>query len=110
MNTKTRWIAIGALSLAAVGTGAGIAVADGSGDKSVPISGSALDKATAVALDHTGGGTVSGTEIGDEEGYYEVEVRLDDGSHVDVHLDESFHVINAKADGANEDEGANENN
>ena len=32
-----------------------------------PITGSALDKATAAALDHTGGGTVTGTEVGDEE-------------------------------------------
>ena len=34
------------------------------------------------------GGTVTETGVGDDEGYYEVQVTLDDGSQVDVHLDE----------------------
>jgi len=105
---RTRWIAIGALSLAAVGTGTGIAVAGGSGDHSQPITGSALQKASAAALDHTGGGTVSATEIGDEEGYYEVEVKLPDGRHVDVHLDEHFNVIDSKADGPGDETSGDE--
>ena len=96
---RTRWIAIGALSVAAVGAGTGIAVAGGNGDTSTPITGPALQKASAAALRQTGGGTVSASEIGDEEGYYEVEVRLDDGRHVDVHLDQHFNVIDATPDG-----------
>jgi uncharacterized membrane protein YkoI len=60
--------------------------------------GTALDKASAVALQHTGGGQVTETEVGDEESYYEVEVTLDDGSQVDVQLDRSFQVVGDEAD------------
>jgi uncharacterized membrane protein YkoI len=64
-----------------------------------PISGgSDLDKASAAALEHTGGGQVTDTEVGDEESYYEVEVTLDDGSQVDVQLDRSFQVVGDEAD------------
>ena len=105
MNRRTRWIATGAVAVAALGGATGIAVASGGDDDSTPpISGSSLDRATAAALEHTGGGTVAGTEEGDEEGAYEVEVKLPDGSNVDVHLDKDFNVINSKADGGNEDE------
>jgi uncharacterized membrane protein YkoI len=65
----------------------------------VPITGSALDTASAAALEYTGGGRVTGTEVGDEEGYYEIEVTLDDGRQVDVHLDENFNVLSQVADG-----------
>jgi hypothetical protein len=57
------------------------------------ITGSALDRAGAAALDYIGEGRVTGTEVGDEEGYYEVEITLDNGRQVDVHLDEGFKVI-----------------
>lgn len=63
-----------------------------------PITGEALDQASAAALEYTGGGRVTDTEVGDEDGYYEVEVTLDDGSQVDVHLDESFNVLGEEAD------------
>ena len=59
----------------------------------VPITGPDLDRASAVALEVTGEGRVSDTEIGDEESYYEVEVTLDDGSEVDVQLDEDFNFV-----------------
>lgn len=59
----------------------------------VPITGPDLDRATAVALDYLGEGRVTATEIEDEESYYEVEVSLDDGSEVDVQLDEDFNVV-----------------
>ena len=58
----------------------------------------ALDQASEAALDHTGGGRVTGTEVGDEESFYEVEVTRDDGSQVDVQLDESFNVVGDEAD------------
>ena len=38
------------------------------------------------------------TEVGDEDGYYEVEVTLDDGRQVDVALDRDFGVIGSKTD------------
>ncbi len=64
----------------------------------LPITGAALERASAVALDHTGGGQVTETEVGDEDSYYEVEVTLDDGSQVDVQLDREFNVVGADAD------------
>jgi hypothetical protein len=104
MRRRTRWIAVGAVSVAALGAGTGIAVAGGGDDTEAPIPATEIDKASAAALDSTGGGTVTDTEVGDEEGYYEVEVKLDDGSSVDVHLDRDFNVISSEADGAGEDE------
>ena len=68
-----------------------------------PITGSSLERASQVALNHVGGGEVTGTEVGDEEGYYEVEVTRDDGSQVDVHLDRGFDVLGTEGDGATED-------
>jgi uncharacterized membrane protein YkoI len=75
-------------------------------DPSTPINGSALDRAKAAALDATGGGRVTGTEVRDEEGYYEVEVVRNDGSQVDVHLDRAFNVTDQSADGGGSDGGA----
>ena len=69
------------------------------------ITGDALAHASQAALAHTGGGRVTDTEVGDEESYYEVEVTLDDGSQLDVQLDESFHVVGGETDGAGEDDG-----
>jgi uncharacterized membrane protein YkoI len=80
--------------------GVAIAGATGGDDDATDraITGSALDHASAVALDHTGGGRVTGTEVRDEEGYYEVEVTRDDGSQVDVHLDRQFKVLGSAGD------------
>ena len=75
-------------------------------DPSKPINGGALEKAKAAALDATGGGKVTGTEVRDEEGYYEVEVVRDDGSQVDVHLDRGFNLIDQSPDGGGSDGGA----
>lgn len=63
-----------------------------------PISGAALERASDAALAHTGGGRVTETEVADEESYYEVEVTLDDGTQVDVQLDEQFEVVGEEAD------------
>jgi uncharacterized membrane protein YkoI len=62
------------------------------------IGGSALDQASAAALQETGGGQVTDTEVGDEESYYEVEVTRDDGSQVDVQLDRGFNVVGSETD------------
>jgi uncharacterized membrane protein YkoI len=97
---RTRmFIAAGAAALLVAGAGAGIAAASGHADDSGgPITGQALDRASTVALDETGGGRVTETEVNDEDSYYEVEVTLDDGSQVDVQLDRSFNVVGSKAD------------
>jgi hypothetical protein len=97
-SRKTAIVAAGVLAAAAIGGGAAIAAGgdDGSGS---PITGGALAKAKAAALAETGGGKITGTEVGDEESYYEVEVTKADGSQVDVQLDKSFAVVGSKDDG-----------
>jgi uncharacterized membrane protein YkoI len=62
----------------------------------VPISGNALDRASQAALDYIGQGRVTDSEIGDEEGYYEIEITLENGDEVDVHLDENFNVLSTE--------------
>ena len=71
-----------------------------------PIRGADLERASAAALEHTGGGAVTGTEVDDEESYYEVEVTLDDGSQVDVQLDRDFQVVGSETD--HEDDAADD--
>ncbi|HWT24818.1 MAG TPA: hypothetical protein VN213_15035, partial [Solirubrobacteraceae bacterium] len=68
------------------------------GEDEQPITGAALEEASSVALGATGGGAVTDTEAGDEDGYYEVEVTLEDGSQTDVHLDRDFNLLGSKAD------------
>jgi len=95
----TRIVLIVALVLAVAALSGGIAIAAGGRDGDErPITGAALARASAAALDHTGGGRVTETEVGDEEGYYEVEVTLADGGQVDVHLDSAFNVLGGAAD------------
>ena len=90
----------GAVLAALAGAGAAIATATGGDDGSgQPITGGALDRASAVAIAHAGGGRVTGNELQDEEGYYEIEVTRSDGTQVDVHLDRNFKVIDSSADG-----------
>ena len=107
MRKRTRWIIGGAAAAVVVaGAGTGIAVAAGGDDdgSEVPVTGSALERASAAALEETGGGRVTGTEAGDEEGAYEVEVTLEDGRQVDVHLDERFRALTTQGD--SEDHGS----
>jgi hypothetical protein len=98
MRRRTRWIAAAGVAVAAIGAGTGIAAATGGEDQERPITGEALTRASAAAIAHAAGGRVTGTEVGDEEGYYEVEVTLSDGGQVDVHLGHDFNVLTAKPD------------
>jgi uncharacterized membrane protein YkoI len=93
-----------ALMLAVAAIAAGIAIGAGAKDDETPITGTALTRASEAALAHTRGGRVTDTEAGDEEAAYEVEVTLDDGSQVDVHLDASFEVLGDEAEGPEEDD------
>jgi uncharacterized membrane protein YkoI len=102
MRDKLKGALIAAAVVAALAFG-GAAIAGATGGKDddasdQPITGAALDRAKTVALQHTGGGRVTGTEVNDEEGAYEVEVTRADGSQVDVHLDSGFHVLGDKSD------------
>ena len=101
MKRKAMWVVGGALTLAVVGGGAGVAIG-AAGDDDAPLTGSALERATAAALEATGGGTVLETEVGDDGAAYGVEIRLDDGRTVEVNLDQDFNVVGQ----ANDDDGA----
>ncbi len=95
MNRGTK-IAIGAATAAlVVGLGAGVATAATGGDDEpdVALTGTDLERASEAALAETGGGEVVDSEVEDEENGYEVEVNLDDGRQMEVHLDENFAVV-----------------
>ena len=100
MHRRTRVI-MSAVSVAAIAggiAGGAVAATGGGDDNERPITGEALDRASQAALAFTSGGTVTETEQGDEDAFYEVEVTLPDSSQVDVHLDEQFVPVNAEAD------------
>ncbi len=102
----TREVAVVAAIVVGVGAaGGGAAIAAGGDDDATdtPITGSALEQAKAAALAHAGRGKVTGTEVGDEDSYYEVEVTLGNGDQVDVQLDKSFNVVGSKNDGRNDE-------
>ena len=110
---KKRIIVVAVLAIGVVGgsVGTGIAVATG-GDDDQPITGSALAACTQAALSHTGGGTVTETEVGDDGAAYEVEIRLADGSEVEVNFDENCQVTGQESDdddGPDDDPDENEN-
>jgi hypothetical protein len=88
-------VAVGlAGSLALVGAAAtGVSAASPPDEIDTPISGAALASASSAALAHLGAGTVTDTEVGDEESYYEVEVTLASGQEIDVQLDRAFTVV-----------------
>lgn len=99
MKKRTKAVVVGASALALAAGGAGIAgAAGGGGDSEAQISGKSLDRASAAALRATGGGTVTGSEVGDEESYYQVEVTAADGTQTDVQLDRDFNVVGQSAD------------
>ena len=103
MKKSSRWTIGSAAALAVLAAGGGVAFATAAEDEDarpdVAITGDALERAAEAALAHLGEGEVTDTEVGDEEGYYEVEVTFEDGSQVDVHLDEDFAVLGDERDG-----------
>ena len=111
MNTKlTRkriaLIFAGAAVVTAGTIGGAAALSGGDYDaQDRPIPASELEQAEQAALDETGGGTVTATEVFDEESKYEVEVTLDDGTQVDVQLDEDFQVVGTEEDGSDGESG-----
>jgi hypothetical protein len=97
MKTRNKVVigVLAGLAVAAIGTGIGVATM---GDDDEPLTGSDLEQATAAALAHTGGGTVTESEIGDDGAAYSVEVQLADGSQVEVQMNANFEVIGSSAD------------
>ena len=113
MNPKLnrKRLALIAASAAVVTGGTVGAAAAVSGDDDAqerPIPASELERAEKAALAETGEGTVTETEVDDEESKYEVEVTLDDGSQVDVQLDEEFQVVGIEAEGTEDESGADD--
>ena len=101
MNKK-KLILIGAGVVAALAIGTG-AVMAGSGDDE-PLRGGTYDRATEAALEQVGEGEVIETEVGDDGAAYGVEIRKDDGSVVEVNLDENFEVTGVERDDDGSDE------
>jgi hypothetical protein len=107
MNSR-KWIASAAVAAIVVAVGAGIVLGGSNGDTDTPLSGSALEQAEAAALAHTGGGTVIESEVGDGSAAYGVEVRLDDGTVVEIQLDDAFNIIGSEADDDSAADGTND--
>ena len=121
MKFSRKWLtaALSAAALAVVGVGAAVATSespaitehaevedeanesaeDAAEAEDTPISdqdalATASEKALAwLDTEHGVTGTVSDTEVGDEESHYEIEVTLEDGRQVDVQLTEDFEVV-----------------
>jgi hypothetical protein len=107
MGRVAKWILGGVIVAAVVGGAASAAVATGtvSLDNDKPLTGETRDRAVAAALDKTGGGEVTDTELGDDGASYSVEIQLKDGSQVEVDLDKNFVVTGQETD---EDRGPND--
>ncbi len=99
MKRTTTIISIAALATVLAG-GATYAVAQDTGADG-SITGADLERASAAALAEAGNGTVGGVEF--DDGGYEVEVRLTDGTEVDVHLDGDFAVVRTSTDDRDDD-------
>jgi uncharacterized membrane protein YkoI len=99
MTRKRTLLLIGAAAaVLAVAGGAGIAQAVSGSEE--PVTGPTGDRAAAAALKAAGGGSVLEIERQDDDGagVYEVEVRREDGSQVEIHLDAQFHPVGSAAD------------
>ena len=97
MRTKRTLLIAAIAALVLVGAvGAGIAKAVSGSDETV--SGPAATKAAAAAVKAAGGGKALEVELQDDAGVYEVEVRREDGSQIEVHLDAQFQSVGTAAD------------
>lgn len=104
-NPRKAALAIGAmialLVLGVGGTAYALSRDDDRDDRPIPAQD--RERAEQAALDEVGGGRVTDTEVDDEESKYEVEVTRDDGTQVDVQLDENFNVVSSETDGPDDD-------
>jgi hypothetical protein len=104
---KNRLIVGTATALLVLGGSTGIAFAGGGGDDGdQTVTGANADKATAAALDVTGGGRANSVERDSENGAtWKVEVTKADGATVDVRLDENYKVVVIESDSESGDHG-----
>jgi len=87
-------VAAGSLVVAAAGVGVALA-----GPNDQDVTGPAADQARAAAIQAVPGGTGGRVEKETNEGaaYYGVTVTKADGSQVEVHEDQNFHVLGTEA-------------
>lgn len=97
MRLRKRWIVATGLVAAGVLGAGGMSLA-AARDDDAPLTGETREKAEAAALEHVGEGTVTETELGDDGATYGVEILKQDGSQVEVNLDDTFAVIGTEAD------------
>ena len=105
MERRAKLIGGGIVVLGVIAGGAGIAIATAN-DQDSPLTNADLDRASAAALAETGGGRVIEGEVGDDGAAYTVEVRLEDGTTVEVQLDAGFQVTGTSADDDGSDTGS----
>ena len=93
---RTKVLAAGlVLGAAALAVGGVAAATAGGGD--TPLSGTERDRVAEAARERAGGGTVTEAEA-DDDGGYDVEVRLDDGTEVDLDLADDLSVVGEDRD------------
>jgi Peptidase propeptide and YPEB domain len=112
MRIRRRFVALAAVIAALAAGGAGIAYAVG-GDSEEQVNGPGADKARSAAVDAAGGGSATSVERedGDGAGAYEVEVKREDGSTVEVVLDGQYRPVDTARDedtGSGSDDDAGE--
>jgi uncharacterized membrane protein YkoI len=109
LNRKRIAMVIAGAAVVTAGTvGAAGALSSDDDAQDRPIPASELEQAEQAALEETGGGTVTETEVDDEESKYEVEVTLEDGTQVDVQLDEDFQIVGTESDGTDDESGSDD--
>ena len=115
INVRTLVIAAALAIVVALGGAGGIAYANSGADSEESLTGPNAQKAKSAAIAAVGGGTVTEVERDDGDGtsggsVYEVEVKRDDGSQVEVHLDGHYNVVGQQADedGPNDKDGPND--
>jgi uncharacterized membrane protein YkoI len=115
IRVRTLVIAAAVVAMLLALGAAGVAYANG-GDSEEQASGPDTQKAKSAAIGAVGGGTVTEVERDDgDDGYgttggYEVEVKREDGTQVEVHLDGDYNVVGQEADedGTNDEDGPND--
>lgn len=92
-------------AVAVLGAGATVWTASANDD----VQGGERDRVGAAAVEAAGGGTAVDVEASDDRGEaYEVEVRMDDGTEVDVTLDQDLKPVSQDADTDTDDTDADD--
>jgi uncharacterized membrane protein YkoI len=96
VSKRALWIGGAVAGVIALG-GAGIAIADELNDGSDALDDATRDRVAAAATGYTNGGELIDAER-DDDGGYDAEVRLENGTEVDVRLDDDYDVVSSDSD------------